>query len=176
MNTLFWGNVIMLIGSVIMVLSGFAKNKNNAVVLQTVQIGIMAFGMVVLGSFGCAIVNLFSCARNILSYKGKLNYMMKACLVVFSTGVSLFVNNLGIIGILPIICFILYTLFMNTEDFVKFKLLVIAGSICFTIHDFYVQSYTSAIFDVFTIVASAISIYYYCKPKNKSITVLKCVE
>lgn len=174
MNQLFWGNLIMLLGSVVMVFSGLAKEKNSAVILQTVQIGIMSFGMVVLGSFGCAVINLFSCARNILSYKGKLNCMMKACLVVFSTGISLFVNNRGLIGILPIICFILYTLFMNTEDFVKFKLLVIAGSALFLVHDFCVKSYTSALFDAFTIIASVLSIYSHCKPKNNQ--VLKCVE
>ena len=154
MNLVIIGNIIMFIGSVVMVLSGFCKSRKSTIVLQTTQMGIMAFGTVCLGGFAGATMNCFSALRNILSYHGKLNTVAKVILIAISTSLALMVNNIGIIGLIPILVFIMYALCMNAEDVVWHKVLAIVGCSLFFIHDLYIQSYTSCIFNVFTVVTN----------------------
>ena len=63
-------------------------------------------------------------------------------------------NNLGFIGILPIISAVAYTLFMDTKDIIKFKYLTIFIMFLWGTYDLYVKSYSSAVFDFMTIFAN----------------------
>ncbi len=158
MNNLLIGNIIMFVASVIMVISGAIKNKKQTVVLQTTQLSIMTIGTVFLGSIPGTIINIFSCVRNLLSYNGKLNRTAKVLLIVFSVGLSVIFNNLGVVGLLPAISSVLFILYMDTKNVTQFKLLMIFNSICWLVHDVYVQSYTSLVFDILTIITCLIAI------------------
>lgn len=154
MNLVVWGNIIMLLGSVVMVLSGFCRSRKSTIILQTTQMGIMAFGTLCLGGFTGAIMNCFSAIRNILSYNNKLNTVAKVLLIAVSTSVALMVNNIGIIGFIPIIVFVMYALFMNAEDVLWHKVLAIIGCSLFFVHDLYIHSYTSCVFNAFTVISN----------------------
>jgi len=147
----------MFIASVVMVLAGFCKSRKSTIILQTAQMGIMALGTLCLGSFSGAVMNCFSGARNILSYKGKLDTKAKVVLILVSSSIALMVNNIGIFGFIPIIVFIMFALFMNAEDVVYLKLITLIGCILFFVHDLYIQSYTSAVFNAITVVTNAYS-------------------
>lgn len=157
MNLLVVGNIIMFLASVVMVLAGFCKSRKSTIILQTAQMGIMALGTLCLGSFAGAVMNCFSGVRNVLSYKEKLDTKAKIVLIVVSSVIALAVNNIGIVGLIPIIVFVMFALFMNTEDVVYLKLITLIGCILFFVHDLYIQSYTSAIFNAVTVVTNAYS-------------------
>lgn len=157
--TLFIGNTIMLVASVIMILSGVPKKKEQIIVIQTVQILLMAIGMFVLNSYVACLINIFSLIRNVLAYKNKLCGRNQVIVLIASTLVAILANNIGIIGFLPIIANALYIMFMNTKDIVKFKCILIATSVLWIIHDFYICSYTSGIMDMVCILMNCISIY-----------------
>lgn len=154
MNLVVWGNIIMFLGSVVMVLSGFCRSRKSTIILQTAQMGIMAFGTLCLGGFAGATMNCFSAIRNVLSYKGKLNTSAKIILIAISTSLAVMVNNIGIVGLIPIAVFIMYALCMNAEDVIWHKVLAIIGCSLFFVHDLYIQSYTSCIFNAFTVVSN----------------------
>ena len=166
MDSIIIGNIIMFIGSIVMVLAGFAKTKQGSLIMQTVQIVIMTVGTLFLGSITGAIMNGFSIGRNILDYNGRLDTKMKVMLIMSSTIIGFTFNNIGWVGILPISVFVLYTLCMSTKDVVKFKILTIVGCVLFFINDLCIQSYTSLAFDIFTIAAN---IYAIVSVKNKKI-------
>ena len=158
MANLIIGNIIMFIASVIMVISGAIKSKKKTVVLQTVQLSIMSIGTIFLGSIPGTIINLFSCLRNLLSYNGKLNRTAKALLIAFSVGISIAFNNLGFVGLLPVISSIMFILYMDTPNIIRFKFLMIFNACCWLVHDIYVKSYTSLVFDILTIITCIIAI------------------
>ncbi len=105
------GNMIALIASVIIVYSGYLKQKNEILYAQTVQIGLYMISNIVLGGITGAIINAISYIRNILCYKEKLNNLVKIILIVLAIVLSLCFNNLGVIGLLPVISSIVYKLF-----------------------------------------------------------------
>lgn len=152
------GNIIALIASIIMVYSGFLKQKKTILYTQTIQIGLSVLSNIVLGGITGAIINALSCVRNILCYKDKLDLKAKIILIFLATTLSLMFNNLGVIGLFPVISTITYVLLMNTKDIIKFKWLIIFTMLMWLIYDLFIKSYTSAIFDFMNIVANIISI------------------
>lgn len=152
------GNIIALIASIIMVYSGYLKQKKKILYVQTIQIGMSIASNLVLGGITGAIINALSCLRNILCYKEKLNNTTKIILIAFAIVFSFYFNNIGLIGILPTISLITYILFMTTKDVKKFKWLIIFTMLLWLVYDMYIKSYTSAIFDFMCIIVNFISI------------------
>ena len=161
------GNIIALIASVIMVYSGYIKEKKKILYFQTVQIALSVVSNIVLGGITGAIINAISCIRNILCYKEKLNTIAKIILIVLAIGLSLAFNNIGLIGLLPVVSTVTYILLMNTKNVIKFKYLIIFTMVLWFIYDVYIKSYTSACFDFLTIVTNIISIVQINKKNNK---------
>lgn len=154
------GNIIALIASLLMVYTGFLKNKKKIIFLQTIQILLYTVGNFLLNSIPGAIINILNCIRNILCYENKLGKKEKIIITILSIILTLKFNNLGIIGYLPGIISVSYIWLMTTKDVVKFKTLIIITTVLWFIHDIYIGLYTSAIFDFASIIANFISIYH----------------
>ena len=166
-TALIIGNIFGLIGSVVMIIVGSIKDKNKAILVQTLQLIILAISNLVLGSISGFIINLVSIVRNILSNKNKLNKLAIAIIITISTILTIKINSLGFIGYLPLINNIIFILFMNTKSDIKFKILMIIYITMWLIHDIYIKSYVTAIFDFMTIITSFITIFRI-KNSNKS--------
>ena len=67
-------------------------------------------------------------------------------------------NNMGIIGLLPLVSMIIYILLMNIKDVIKFKYLIIFTMLLWFVYDLCVKLYTAACFDFLTIVTNIIAI------------------
>lgn len=160
------GNVIALIASLVMVYSGLLKQKKKILYVQTVQIGLSVISNIVLGGVTGAIINALSCIRNILCYKDKLGLKEKIIITFLSIILSLKFNNLGLIGLFPLISTVSYIWLMNTKDVIKFKILNIFTMLMWLIYDICIQSYTSSIFDFANIIANLIAIFQVTKKVN----------
>ena len=167
MELIVIGNIIAFIASIIMVYSGYIKDKKKILYAQTIQIGLFILSNIVLGGITGAIINVLNCIRNILCYKERLNNIVKVVLIVLATILTICFNNLGIIGLLPLASMILYVLFMNTKDVVKFKYLILSTMVLWLIYDFSIKSYVSTCFDILTIVTNIISIIQINKRNKK---------
>lgn len=161
------GNIIALIASIIMVYSGLLKQKKRILYAQTIQIGLSVLSNIILGGITGAIINTLSYIRNILCYKDKLDLKAKIVIIILATSLSLIFNNLGIVGLLPVISIITYSFLMNTQNVIKFKWLIIFTMLMWFIYDLFIKSYTSAAFDFMNIIANIISIIQI-KLKNKT--------
>jgi nicotinamide riboside transporter PnuC len=152
-------NLIALIASLFMVYSGILKNKQEILLTQTIQIGLSITSNIILGGITGTIINALSFIRNILCYKNKLNTKLKIILTLLATILTLKFNNLGIIGLLPLISTIIYIWLMSIKKVIGFKIMIIFTMLMWGIYDIHIKSYTSAIFDFCNIIANIISIY-----------------
>lgn len=167
MNNLILGNIIALIGSLIMVYSGLIKNKSKVIYVQTIQIILLVLSNIILGGITGAIINIISCIRNILCYQNKLFKKEKIIIIILAVCLSILFNNLGLIGLFPLISIILYTLFMDTRSIIKFKILNIIVMFLWCLYDLYIKSYSSAIFDILSIITNIIAICQILNQKRK---------
>ena len=142
MTQIIIGNIIALIGSLLMVYSGTIKQKKKILIVQTIQIGLYIISNLILGGITDAIINALSFVRNVLYYKDKLGKKEK----------------LIIIGLLPLISTVVYIWLMSIKDVIKFKKLIIFTMILWFIYDIVIKSYSSAVFDFMNIIANVISI------------------
>lgn len=160
------GNIIALIASLIMVYVGILKKKENIILVQTLQIVLFILSHIVLGGIAGAIINIFSCFRNILCYKNMLKTKEKVIIILLVSVVSVCFNNLGIIGLLPLFSTIPYTAFIDIKSVVKFKILHIYTMIIWIIYHLYIKSYTAAIFELWTIITNIIAIFQIYNAKK----------
>ena len=171
MNTLLIGNILMLIASILMVCVGLLKSNKRIVALQTVQMVIMTIGDFFLGSVPGAISSILAIVRNILCYNQKLGIVSKIVLIVILSISSLLFNNIGLLVLIPIFATAIFTWFIDTEDIVVMKVLIIATSLCWTIHDAYIHAYTILPFDIITIISTTVSLFTVQKLKLKPKTI-----
>lgn len=166
---LILGNIVALIASILMVISGSLKDRKKIIYVQTLQIIAFTISDLILGGYTGAIINVISLIRNNLSYVDKLTTMPKIILITLSIVLSICFNNLGLVGMLPVISMVSFTLLMNIKDVIKFKLLIIFTMILWFTFDLCIRSYTSAIFDFFSIIANIFTAYQlYVKEKQRN--------
>lgn len=160
------GNIIALIASILMVYSGMLKQKKKILHFQTVQIGLSVISNIVLGGITGAIINALSLIRNILCYRDKLGLKEKIVITFLSIILTLKFNNLGCIGLLPLISTVSYIWLMNVKNVKKFKLLIAFTMLMWFIYDIVIKSYASAIFDFMNIVANIVTLFQIKSVKN----------
>lgn len=161
------GNIIALIASILMVIAGLQKKKKKILFIQIIQIALSIVSNIVLGGYTGAIINAVSCVRDILCYKDKIGNKEKIIIIILAVGLSLIFNNLGWIGLLPVVATVVYIIFMNTKNVVKFKCLIIFSMIMWLVYDIYIKSYTSGIFDFMSVIANLIAIWQIKKSNIK---------
>lgn len=113
---------------------------------------------IILGGITGAIINALSMIRNILCYKNKLGLKEKIIITILAIILTFKFNNLGYIGLLPLISTVSYIWLMNIKDVRKFKLLIIFTMLMWLIYDVVIKSYTSAIFDFMNIIANMLTL------------------
>ncbi len=160
------GNVIGLLGSILLIYTGFIKEKKRIIYVQSIQITFFVISNLILGGITGAIVNVISLFRNILCYNEKLNKKNKILISIVVIFLSVLFNNYGLIGFLPLISTITYLWLINIKDVIKFKYLVIFTMIMWGIYDLTIKCYTCFIFDMLTILSNLYSIYKIKKKKT----------
>ena len=167
MNTILIANAIALLASLLMVYTGYIKKKEKILFFQTIQIGLSVISNLILGGITGAIINALGLIRNILCYKEKLNKIAQIILIILSILIGVYFNNLALIGLLPIISNVVYIVFMNIKDVIKFKYLIIFTMTMWLVYDIYIMSYTSAVFDLGTMIANIIAVIQIKRNKGE---------
>ena len=152
------GNIIALIGSLLMVYAGTIKNKKGILFVQSLQMALLAISNLVLNGISGFINNIINFIRNIICYKEALSLKVKILLSIISIILTIYFNDLGLIGYLPLLSGLIYLWFMTVKDVIKFKILIIVSVVFWLIYDFTIQSYTASAFDLITIIVSSISV------------------
>ena len=113
MTNIIIGNIIALIASILMVISGLQKKKKTILFIQIIQIALSVISNIVLGGYTGAVINAISCIRDILCYKDKLGTKEKIFIIILAIGLTITFNNLSLIGLLPLIATIVYISFIS---------------------------------------------------------------
>ena len=156
--SLIIGNTLALIASLLFVYSGILKRKDKILITQSIQKALSTLSNIVLKGYSGAITHALSFIRNILCYYDKLNILVKIIITILTIILTLLFNNLGVIGLLPLISSILYLWFMDIKDIIKFKYLMLITIVLWGIYDLTIKSYTSFIFGIFSAITTIISI------------------
>lgn len=159
MNRLLIGNAISLAGAILMVLSGLIKKKRKILLVQNVQFALMGSGNLILGSWSGMIANAVSIFRNFYCLKWDLTVWPKVFFIAVQAVLTIVTNHAGAIGYLPLAAAVAFTLVLDTKDERKLKAVIIFGQLCWLVHDVHFDIFTSAIFDVLSVISNLIGIW-----------------
>lgn len=154
MNRVLIANIVALVGSTLMVAGGFLKRRQNILLIQSAQFGAQMVSNLLLGGLTGAVSNILGIVRNLFCLRW--NCPLPACLgfVAVQAGITLGVNDMGLIGWLPVVATAAFTLVINSKNPAMLKLAVIVGQTCWGVYDFTIRNYASLAFDIFTVLSN----------------------
>lgn len=167
MDRVLIGNAVFFIGALIMIATGFIRNKNRILGVQCVQFAVMGIGQAILGGFTGAITNLVSILRNLFGIRTKFGLPFKLVFCAVQIGMTFFVAPKTLIDWFPTMSACLYTWFLDIKSAIIFKVIMILCQVLWVVYDFIIQNYVGMVFDVSTMVSLGAGIVMLQKAKEK---------
>lgn len=173
MNTIIVGNIICFVGSLIMVATGLIKNNKNVLKAQSVMHVFLGAGNLVLGGMSGFIANALSFIRNFFCITGNYNPALKLIFIALQVILTLVTSlkgmgaNIGLATWLPVIAVCVYTWGLDTQNAYVLKGLLIFAQSTWLVYDILIINYSSAVFDVATIIANIVGIVLISKGTKK---------
>lgn len=146
-----------------MVLSGLLMKKKSILTMQNSQLVFMAVGLVLLDSITGAATNIIGIVRNVLYNKGHMSRSIQAILILATIVVTIPLNNLGWVGMLPVISTCAFTVAVSCKSIITYKCIFIFTCVLWLVHDIHVQAWATVPFDMFGIITNLISIFHNIK-------------
>ena len=168
MNILI-GNIIAFAGCGLMVLVGFVKQKKNILGIQCVQFILQGASNLILGGVSGFIANIVSLLRNLAFFKFKPNLWLKLFFIALQVVLSFSSLLNGFINWLPLLAAVMFTWFLDLENEVHLKIVIIITQVFWLIYDFIHFNYVSVAFDCFTMVSTVIGIFLILRDRKKAL-------
>ena len=166
----FFGQIFSLIGASFIAYSVFCKNKKNIIILQLCTTIFCTLTNIFLRSYSGVVANLILSIRHFLDIKGKLTASMTAIVAILITGLGLYFNTRGLIGLCPILGSVLFVIFAYIAKSAQHLRLIIGITILiWSFHDFTIKSYPLFVMD-FVIVTLSFAKYIQVALKEKKNT------
>lgn len=158
MNPLILGNILSLIGCIIMVATGFIKTKKRVLIVQCIQVAFLGLANLILGAYAGFISGMVAIARNLVFYRVKSTNTLKLLFIFIQIALTVRPDNFQIVEILPILAAITFTWYIDTDNEITFKKVIILINVFWLIYDFSYFNYMAMSFDFFTILSNLMGI------------------
>ncbi len=168
MNPVLLGNGIATVGALLMVSTGFIKQRRNILIVQSAQFGVLGISNLILGGITGAVSNLLGILRNIYCLKCPLSSLLGWILLAVQGVLTFALNSMGLIGWLPLVATAVLTFTINSKDEVVLKAAIILGQLCWMVYDLTIHNYVGLAFDVFTVFSNLIGIGMICAARKKT--------
>lgn len=150
-------NAIALVSAAVEFISNTIKHRKTTIRLQIVSRTLDVTTDFLLSGFSGLVVDGADAIRNVLNFHDQLTPRRQFLLVMGTIVLIPFVNNLGVIGLLPLISTVFFTCTAHTKDPFKFKMINAIEFLPWVVYDFTIQSYVSMAGDILSIVLCVIA-------------------
>ena len=139
------GNIFSLLSAICIGVSAIEKSKKR---FMFWQIGDALFGTVMniaLSAYAALATSIVCLLRNILSFKGCLTRSVTIILLGIGITIGLWANNLGVVGLLPILASGIYTICIYiTKNEQQMRYALILNMLLWFGHNAWIRAYPSA--------------------------------
>ena len=159
MTSYLLAQVFSAIGALCVAISSFAKSKNNMLIWQITDYIFTAIANLLLGGYTGALTISISIIRNSLMVKKKMTKTILTILIIIQIIVGSYLNQLGLIGYLPIISSVSYSLAIATTPNLQWlRWVIIENMLLWLIYDLTIKAYPAAITDITITLTTLIAI------------------
>lgn len=161
------GNACSLIAMGTDAISSWAKTAKRMLLFQSLSQAIYGIGAVVLKGYSAAVQNVISLVRNLLAVRKRPMQYIEWILIVLAVGLGLFFNNRGLVGLLPVVANLEYSLavlyFKNNERMLKIAFFV--DVLLFAVFNTVILNIVGTISNIVVLVMTLVSIIKTTKQK-----------
>ena len=158
MNRLLLGNALCFCASIVMTFIGFIKNKRRFLLAQSGMNALFIAGNLSLGGIAGAITNAVTLLRNLSGMRWKLNRTLKLVFIALQVALALVFRVSGFVAWLPIIGACLFTWFIDSEDMVLLKSIIVVTQLMWAVYDYSILNYATVPFDLAAAVTNSVSV------------------
>ena len=154
---LITGNLCSLIAMVTDSVSASRKTAKAVLLMQSLSQLFYCLGTIVLKGYSGAVQNAMGILRNLMVVRNIQNKLVEWTLVILGVALGLWFNNRGLMGLLPVIANLQYTLVVfhckDNDRILKFSFLI--SVILFAIFNFVILNVIGAISSLVIAVSTA---------------------
>lgn len=150
-------NIVQLLSAAVEFISNTIKRRKTTIKLQIVSRVLDSTTDILLQGYSGLVVDAADAVRNTLNYRDQLTPRRQFLLVIATITLIPFVNNLGVIGLLPLLATVFFTCTARTRDPYKFKLINALNFLPWVVYDFTIQAYVSMAGDILSIVLCVVA-------------------
>lgn len=165
MNSILIGNLCSLLAMVADAASASRKTARGMLLVQTVSQVFYGLGSAVLKGYSAVVQNFVSALRNLFALQSRQNKYIEWALIALALGLGILFNNRGVIGLLPVVANLEYSLavFKFKEDEYSLKIAFLINAIMFCIFNTVILNIVGAISNV---VVSVMTVFFLLKAKK----------
>lgn len=154
------GNVFSLVANGSDALSASRKTSKGVLWTQIVSQFFYGASAFVLGGYSAVVQNVVSVFRNLCALSPKTPQWIYWLLVVFAVAFGVVFNNLGLLGWLPIIANLMYSLavFLAKGDVIILKSAFLILTLMFAVFNFAILNFVGGVGNIFIVITTAVFI------------------
>ena len=166
MNPLLIGNLSSLCAMVTDSLSARQKTGKGVLLMQTLSQAFYVLGAVVLKGYSAAVQNAVSILRNICAIRKWNSKVLEWGFVIVALVLGLLFNNLGFVGLLPVIANLQYSLcvFRYRDNERALKISFVFCTVAFSIFNAVIQNYVGTVSNLVVMVTLILYLVKNRKP------------
>ena len=160
-NEIIVGNICSLCAMVTDSVSGTRKKHSQILGIQMISQVFYAAGSIILKGYSSTAQNIVAILRNLAAMKGTKNKIIEWLLIILGVVLGAVFNNRGLLGWLPIIANLEYSIavfrFRNNEK--GLKIAFILNMLMYSVFSFVILNYVGAAANTFVAVTTAVSLF-----------------
>ena len=141
-------------------ISGAVKTQKKILLMQTVSQFFYMASSIVLKGYSATVQNAVAVARNLVAIKGTKSRTVEFILIAAPVILGFFFNNRGVVGLLPVMANLEYSVavFRYSAEPVKLKIAFIVCNAMYTVFNFAVLNFVGGISGVVIFATTLISV------------------
>lgn len=162
------GEFFSLLAALCLAYSTFSNIKNKMILWQAINAIFYGLSNLLLGGYTAVVTNILTLCRNVLQVNGKLNKTSTVIICILMIGIGVCFNNNGLLGLLPIIASVSYTICIYVlKSAQKMRVALVINLIQWLFFDFFIKAYPMFVMDLIIIIITLINIFRYKEVKER---------
>lgn len=159
MSNILIGNIISFAAAVFLAVSCVVKDRKQVFILQFMNCAVLALASYFFGSYAAISTLALCCVRNVFITKDKFTRPVMTVIVILVIICGVLTNNRGIIGLMPVLATVEYTMCCYfITNIRKTKISILLNESIWLVYSFIVQDYSTALTDVAVIIVDIVAI------------------
>ena len=151
MSNILTGNIVSLAAAVFLAVSCAVKDRKQIFVLQFMNCAVLAAASYFFSSYAAISTLALCCVRNIFIMRDRFTKLVIIC--------GLLANNRGIVGLLPVIATVEYTMCCHfITEVKKNRVSILVNEIIWIVYSFIIMDYSTAVTDIIVVIVDILAI------------------